>query len=31
MNRTVLIQAIEENRRKAIYYAMISYFKEVIK
>ena len=29
MNYRVLIQAIEENHKRAIYNAMIKYFKEV--
>ena len=29
MNYSVLIQAIEENRKRAIYNAMVKYFKEV--
>jgi hypothetical protein len=31
MNYTVLIQAIEENRKRAIYNAMVKHFKEVRK
>lgn len=31
MNYRVLIQAIEENRKRVIYIAMVKHFKEVMK